>query len=195
MAAKKNVPNKSEFIRSQPAELSAAQVVEKAKAEGLTIEPGLVYNVRGRAKSLGKAKKAATPAPAKKGPTPAPAAKKASSNGAKKPASKAAFVRQFPHLTPKEIVEKAKDEGLKLEVGYVYNIRSADKGAHGKPTKSPAARPSAPKAAAAPVRPRATSHSNEEELLKIVAAEVGLGRAIEVLQGERARVMAAIGGM
>jgi hypothetical protein len=43
-------------------------------------------------------------------------------------------------------------------------------------------------------RPSALASTNEEELLKIVAAEVGLGRAIALLQGERARVQAIIGG-
>jgi hypothetical protein len=38
------------------------------------------------------------------------------------------------------------------------------------------------------------SMRNDEELLMILAAEVGLGRAIDILQAERARVMAIFGG-
>jgi hypothetical protein len=176
--------NKSEFIRSQPAGLSAADLVAKAKAEGLTIEPGLVYNVRGRAKSARKAKKSA------KRVSPA---KKAAS---KRPLSKADFVRQHASLSPKEIVAKAKAGGIELDVGYVYNVRSIGKAAG--PSKATAKKASAPRSAPLPKsanarRPSSVASSNEEELLKIVAAEIGLGRALEILAGERARLMAIIG--
>jgi hypothetical protein len=39
-----------------------------------------------------------------------------------------------------------------------------------------------------------TTASSTETLLKAVAAEIGLGRAMEILAGERARVRAVIGG-
>ena len=42
--------NKSAFIRSQGSELSAVQVVEKAKATGMVISPSLVYVVRASAR-------------------------------------------------------------------------------------------------------------------------------------------------
>jgi hypothetical protein len=38
--------SKSDFIRAQPPELSAAEVVEKAKAEGINLSAQLVYVVR-----------------------------------------------------------------------------------------------------------------------------------------------------
>ena len=51
---KKGQPNKSEFIRNHP-NLSAGEVVAKAKEEGLTIDATLVYKVRGREAAKGKA--------------------------------------------------------------------------------------------------------------------------------------------
>lgn len=54
----KKTPNKSDFIRSQPATLSAAEVVAKGKTEGVTILPGLVYEVRRKARAKGKKKRA-----------------------------------------------------------------------------------------------------------------------------------------
>ena len=42
--------NKSAFIRSQGSELSAVQLVEKAKATGMVISPSLVYVVRSTAR-------------------------------------------------------------------------------------------------------------------------------------------------
>ncbi len=177
MAAKKPSISKSEFIRLQPSALSAADVVAKGKAAGLTILPGLVYEVRRIAKAKkGRAKAVAAP--------PRVAAK------AKAPAmSKADFVRTRGHLSPKEIVEDAKAAGLEFEVQYVYNVRRHDAATGRKPER----RMSAPRSSAPVRRPVATS-SKAEELLKAVAAELGLGRAIEVLQGERARVRAVIGG-
>jgi len=175
MAAKKTnstkTVNKSAFIRSQPATLSAAEVVAKAKAAGVTVRPGLVYEVRRTAK--------ATKGVTKKTPT---ATKKAASDSTAK-MSKADFVRARRHLSPNEIVEDARAAGLKFAVQYVYNVRRQDLRA-GKEKRGEARGATAPSAAA----------SSAENLLKAVAAEIGLGRAVEILAGERARVRAVIRG-
>jgi hypothetical protein len=85
MAAEKTTPTKpntSAFIRSQPSTMSAADVIAKGKAEGLTITTGLVYGVRSQARLKRKATKvvATKRAAAKKGAKPEPiaAAKKTS---------------------------------------------------------------------------------------------------------------------
>jgi len=44
-------PNRSDFIRSLPANMSANEVVAKGKANGLTISTGLVYVVRAKVAS------------------------------------------------------------------------------------------------------------------------------------------------
>jgi hypothetical protein len=180
-------PNKSDFIRLQPATMSAAEIVEKAKAEGIELRPGLIYEVR----RIAKAKKGAASkkrAMAAKATAPKPRSTASKTASPKKPiASKAAFVRQFPNLSPKEIVERAKAEGIRLDVGYVYNVRSSGKAAQG--SKKPAAK----KMPSRSVRPSASA-SNEEQVLKIVAAEVGLARAIEVLLAQRAQVHAVLRG-
>lgn len=163
---KKTTGSKSDFIRAQPATLSAAEVVAKAKAEGIKLDRVLVYKVRIRAKGGAAGKKAPGP---KRGV-----------------ANKAAFVRGLPASTPaKEVVAKAKALGLSLSVNYVYNIRGAAKTA----AKN---RRSAIRAGVAVPRPIAGS-SAAESLLKALAAEVGLGKAIEILSGERERVRAVIG--
>jgi hypothetical protein len=71
---------------------------------------------------------------------------------------------------------------MKLSANYVYLIRRAAK----ENRVSVRAGRSVP-------RPIATS-SSAENLLKAVAAEIGLGPAIEILSGERAKVRAVIGG-
>ena len=181
MAAKKTstkTANKSDFIRSQPATLSAAEVVAKGKAEGVTILPGLVYEVRRKAKARtkGKASKGAAPT------TNAISTKPSTST--KPPKSKAAFVRGLPASTPaKDVVKQAKALGLSLSINYVYNIRGAAKmvGKKRAAAKSPAVGPVANGGGS-------RVSASAENLLKAVAAEIGLGPAIEILQGERARV-------
>jgi hypothetical protein len=165
MAAKKT-PSKSDFILSQLTSLSAADVVKKGKAQGIKFSPQLVYNVRRGSKATkGKATKTATSAAPEKPPK-----------------SKSAFIRANPSLSPKEIVEKANAAGLKLDVGYVYNVRGAAKGKRRAGVRAGASLP----------RP-ITTMSSTESLLRAVAAEIGLGAAIEILSGERARIRALTG--
>ncbi len=222
MAAEKPTVSKSDFIRQQPSDLSAAEVVDKAKASGLTIDPGLVYNVRGRAKAKGKQPKGPaqpvtrapakplTKAPAKpltkapaqpvtKAPAkpvtkaPAQPARGLTKPSAKQPApiqSKADFVRRFPNSTPKQIVQKAGAAGIPIGVGYVYNVRSSGNAAK----KSATAPKPTPKPSPTTVgRPSGTS-DRAESLLRALAAEIGLGRATEILAGQRAIVRAVLGG-
>lgn len=93
----------------------------------------------------------------------------------KKDASKAEFVRALPATMPaKQVVEKAKEAGLKLSPAYVYVIRSqARVGGARKPTNGEA--PRVPKDA--------------EARLIAVASELGLTRSIEILTREKARVV------
>jgi len=165
-------------IRKQPASLSAAELVAKGKAAGIKFSTQLVYNVRGGAKPKKVlVKKTSTAKPT----TPT-----------KPTQSKAEFVRGRSHLSPKEIVEDAKAAGMKLDVGYVYNVRGAAKArSKTKGTKLAARRSTERKAPPVP-RPITTT-SSAETLLKALGAEIGLARAVEILQGERARVRAVIG--
>ena len=107
--------------------------------------------------------------------------------------SKASFVRSLPSsLSAAEVVEKAKAAGLSLEVGYVYNIRS---------TAKAAGRTRGATESVGRGRPRlngggsslAGDSASAELLLKALGAELGLASAIRILEGERARVRAAIG--
>jgi hypothetical protein len=59
MAAKKKTKkqSKASFVRELPTGLSAAEAVEMAKAAGMTLDVGYVYNIRSTAKSSGNAKR------------------------------------------------------------------------------------------------------------------------------------------
>jgi hypothetical protein len=177
---KKPTPNKSDFIRQQPATMSAKEVVAKAKAAGMMFAPVLVYKVRGRAKS----KKA----PIKTAPATVTTAPNAAAT--KPPKSKSGFIRNLPSSTPaKEVVKQAKALGMRLTESYVYNVRGAAKKA-AKAKRADAKSPTVRVANGGGSRVSASA----ENLLKAVAAEIGLGPAIEILVGERARVAVVIGG-
>jgi hypothetical protein len=177
--SKKTTVSKSDFVRSQPATLSGAEVVVKAKEAGIKLTSQLVYKVRGTA----KAKKVAAPKEASVSTKP--------SGSTKAPKSKAAFVRGLPASTPaKDVVKQAKAAGMKLGVSYVYNIRGAAKMA----AKKKRAAGKSPISHTVANGGRATVSASAENLLKAVAAEIGLGPAIEILSGERARIRTLTGG-
>jgi hypothetical protein len=182
--AKKTTVSKSDFIRKQPASLSAAEVVAKAKASGIKLTSQLVYNVRGSSKAKkGTPKRTSTSKPV--------ASKRAVSKGPAK-MSKADFVRSRSHLSPKEIIEDGKAAGIKLSASYVYNVRGYD-AAKTRVTKQAARRATTPRKGSSVTRPIAST-SKAEDLLKALGAELGLARAIEILEEERARVRSVIGG-
>ena len=182
MPAKKTTktPNKSDFIRQQPASLSGPEVVAKGKAAGIKFSPQLVYNVRGGSKAIqGTVEKTRTSKPtAAVAPKAAPAK------------SKAEFIRSLPKTMPvKEVVATGKAQGVKFDETYVYWARGSKKKAANKPPT----RATTPRTGAAVPGP-ITTGSKAEMLLRAVAAEIGLGRAMEILSGERAMVKMVIGG-
>ena len=110
----------------------------------------------------------------------------------KREVNKSAFVRNLSsNLSAADVIAKAKAAGFAITAGHVYAIRAAAN-AKAKRTKKSAAgtvgRPRGP----GRLREDGASNSYPEALLRAVAAEVGLARAIDVLQGERARVLAAL---
>jgi hypothetical protein len=183
MAAEKTStpkPNKSES-RSPSAELSAEGVVERAKAPGVTVTAGPVHGARRQSKAKRKTKTGA----AQKS-----SAGKKSAAPTSPTTSKADFVRRFPKASPKEVIAKAHAEGIQIDLDYLYKVRSSDR--LGKLKTKAETRPASPRMGVSVPRPTATA-SSAEDVLKAVAAEIGLGRAIEILAGERTRVRALIG--
>jgi hypothetical protein len=168
--------------------LSAKDVVAQGKAAGIKFDDTYVYKIRRAAQKKGAGRKTVAKSSSKK-----TTARKLTATAAPKAAtpmkageSKADFVRERAHLSPKEIVEDAKAAGVELSVGYVYNLR----GAGTKASKKTTAPSPTTKVASVSAKPGSLS---VEDLLRAVAAELGLGRAMEILQGERARVRAVMG--
>lgn len=102
----------------------------------------------------------------------------------KKHGAKTAFVRSLPtSLTAKEVVSKAKDAGITLTEKYVYNVRSSSNA--GTPVKRKPGRPPG-SVNRAPTR-------TAEDLLQAAAAEIGLSRAISLLQQRQQMVRSVLG--
>jgi hypothetical protein len=121
--------------------------------------------------------------------------------------SKADFVRANSSLSVKDLVGKALFDGIDLTENYVYKVRGYDKKAAAKRkaiakklavkrTITPVVAKPAAETAPAITNPAATTRTTDaqvEDLLRAIAAELGLGRAVEILAGERAKVRAVIG--
>ena len=90
-----------------------------------------------------------------------------------KDATKADFVRALPASMPaKEVVDKAKEAGLKLTPAYVYVIRSQARTGGAKREAD---------------APRVSKDA--ESRLVAIASELGLTRSIAILTREKERVM------
>jgi hypothetical protein len=184
--ASKPIPlSKSEFIRGIPLSVSAKDVVAQGEAAGIRFDTDYVYKARKTAKA-GTVKKAVT----------LPSANSVSKSSGKPQESKAAFVRARAHLSPGEIVEDAKAEGVRFDARYVYRVRAMDREATTRKTaasKVTTETLTSTNGAHPAVTFRAAS-SPAEDLLLAVAAELGLGRAAELLSEERARIKGLLGG-
>lgn len=99
---------------------------------------------------------------------------------------KSEFILANPGLPAKEIVAKGKAAGLTLTDKYVYTIRSVDR------SRKQRAALRAPTAGGGTAIGGAGVAGNAEGLLVAVAAEVGLGRAIALLENHRRTVLNAM---
>jgi hypothetical protein len=193
----KKLQSKADFVRSLSSTMPAAAVIEKGKTVGIRLSKNYIYRVRTWANAAAKSKarkadgtSAALPRRGQQQSEKEPAAGKGGA-AQESAGSKASWVRAHPNLSPKEVVEKAAAAGIKFGVHYVYNVRRHQKSGAGNRRRE--ARTLVERKGAAVPRPITTA-STAESLLKAVAAEIGLGQALEILAGERARVRAAIGG-
>jgi hypothetical protein len=199
---------KSDFVRSLPLDTRPVEVVAKARAAGIAISPSYVSRIQTRARKRAKG------ATGKAAPPEKP-------QTAKKPMNKTAFVLSQPTEMPAtEVVAEAKRAGIELTRLAVIKIRSAAKIKSAKGTGTVAKRAGSPRrkrAAAAgkgaekrearraarsrkpaeapppaPARPREAAAA--EDLLRAVAAEIGVGKAIQILEEEHRRVLAILQG-
>jgi hypothetical protein len=121
--------------------------------------------------------------------------RKKSVKSAPKKTTKSAFVRDLPAgLSAKEAVAKAAEAGISITAKQVYNIRGAAK-SKGKAAakRGPAAAKTGRKRGVISIAKRAGGTSTND-LLLAVAAEIGLARSIEILDGQRKAVLHVLNG-
>lgn len=177
--ATKTYGNKTKFVLGLSRDLSAKQVVEEAKKNGIAITEAHVYKIRSTAKNKSP-KSSAKAAPASRA-----AAKPASSGGSQ---SKRDFVLSFgPDTKASEILRKAKEQGIGLSKAYLYTIRSA----------GGASQKRGPKTAGATGRVAsmvrgATSLAAHEAQFVEAAIHVGLAKASDLLDRLRARLKSGL---
>jgi hypothetical protein len=103
--------------------------------------------------------------------------------------SKSDFIRSQPADMPaKEVVAKAKAAGLSISDNYVYTLRYEAKKKAGKTTE---ASKGAKKLAGA--KSTTVSSSGVEDLLRAAASEIGLSRAISILQEQQNTLRSVLG--
>jgi hypothetical protein len=92
---------------------------------------------------------------------------------------------------------QAQFDGIDLTENYVYKVRAQVKVAAARNAKRAAAKmTSSPTTSVNGAQPSVTlpaTTSSAEDLLRAIAAELGLGRAVEILEGARASVRAMLG--
>jgi type III secretion system FlhB-like substrate exporter len=201
MAAKKKKTtkpygNKTKFVLGLSRDLSAKQVVEEAKKNGITITEAHVYKIRSTAKAKGGKGPGRPAKSAARGRKAVPAKGRASAARASSGAgqSKRDFVLGFGSDTPaSEILRKAKEQGIGLSKAYLYTIRSSGGASQkrGRPVKAAAAtkgRASAAKATKASFRKGSRGGANSLETQFLDAAmDLGLAKATELLSRLRTR--------
>jgi hypothetical protein len=172
--ATKTYGNKTKFVLGLPRDLSAKQVVDEAKKQGITITEAHVYKIRSTAKAKGP-----------KGPVKGAAPKTNSKPSAGGALSKRDFVLSFgPDTKASEILRKAKEAGIGLSKAYLYTIRSAG----GASQKRGGGRRGAVAAPAGKAVARARGFASHEAQFIESAIDMGLSKAADLLDRLRSRL-------
>ena len=103
--------------------------------------------------------------------------------------NKTEFVLKFPGTPASEIIAKAKIEGIELTDRYIYSIRSAARTKGKAPPKAPPAITATGTHAVAATAPLTSA----EQALYAVAAQIGLSRAIGLLERQQAVARTILG--
>ena len=188
---------KTAFIRSLPIDMPARDVVDRAKAAGLSVAESYVYEIRSTSKRAGNAgtakgarasKSSATkrgkPSKAKRVIKATPAKAKATKRAGARDSSKRRFIEGLPTDTPVvEVVALAKKAGIALSGNYVYKLRRAA-GAGAKSTR----RDAKSKLGGLTGKWSGKSPKHLEEAFIDAALDLGLARASQLLERVRSKL-------
>ena len=106
-------PNKSAFVRSLAFDMPSADVIAKAKSQGMKLTRNDVHAIRAIARRKTKQPKSTKPAASHAGAT--------RSSGV----NKSEFVRSLPsNLSAAEVMSRGKAKGIRLSAAQIYTIRA-----------------------------------------------------------------------
>ena len=169
-------PNKSAFVRSLAFDMPSADVIARAKTQGMKLTRNDVHAIRAIARRK-----------------TTPSAKPSSSNARAAGSSgvnKSEFVRSLPGtLSAAEVITRGKSKGIRLSAAQIYTIRA---NARRKGTNAPAERSSGvTKNVARTTRLGRGDDSREADFIS-AALDLGLTRAEGLISALRAKVVAAL---
>ncbi len=185
----KTQPNKSAFVRGLPFDMPSADVIAKAKAQGITLQRTDVHAIRAIARRRGD--KPAVNKAASASPALAPSTSTGRMN-------KSAFVRSLPGtMSAADVIAEGKALGMKLSAAQVYVVRANARKmgmtiAKAKPVAGEAAAPRAAatvKAAAPRAVAAAPMRGDAESKFVALVLDLGLTQSKALIE----RVRAAIG--
>lgn len=208
--------NKAAFVRALSKDMPAAEVVAKAKAQGLTLSAAHVHAIRSAAKAARKKKRAGAPTKAAPSKASAPAkvskASKAKVATPKKPAkggapkgdaafgSKKAFVESLPRtMKAADVVAAGKKAGLSISPNYVWVLRSTTgakstaKRGPGRPKGSKNKAPASTPSVSSVVAKQPAAGSSLEATLRRLILDHGRNRVREELAKVEASVSRLLG--
>jgi|GEM_PF-3441990 len=182
-AAETGKRTKTDFVLSFAHDVPAKLVVARGKEEGISLTERAVYKTRylakRRANKAGK-KAAVTAAPA----ASAPAVLKG--RGGRRDGRASALIRSTPFdVKASALVAEAKAKGIPLTASLVYAVRAQMKRS-GQVARAPG------KAVVAVTRSTVAPVGDRERQLISLAVDLGLSRAIELIEGMREKVNAMI---
>ncbi len=177
---------KTAFVLSFPAELPAKEVVARGREAGVALTERAVYKTRYLSKV--RAQKTGTKVAVKTAPTATPPAAVAKSRRGAGDGRASALIRATPlGVKASEVVAAARAQGIRLTAGLVYAVRGQM-----KRSDWPAGAPVAAMKVVAATRYEGPKVGERERQLISLAVDLGLPRAIELIEGVRAKVKAMI---
>lgn len=195
-AAVEEKQTKTSFVLSFPSDVPAKEVVAAGAAQGISLSEKGVYKTRYLSRN--KAPKAAKKAPAKAAPKAAKKAPKAPKKAGKRgpgDGSGSAFIRQQPvSMKAGEVVAAAAKQGITITPGLVYSVRASMKKSGIKAPKAPSTTPSGkrrgrpPSAGKAAPQVVVVAGGEKEKQLISLALDLGLGRAIDLIEDFKAKI-------
>lgn len=173
-------PNKSAFVRSLAFDMPSADVISRAKSQGMKLTRNDVHAIRAIAR-----RKTDQPS---QGKPASSAARTAGGSGV----NKSEFVRSLPGtLSAAEVISRGKAKGIRLSAAQIYTIRANARRKGSSHSTERASTGMSTTGSTRSVRVSRGDDSRESDFIR-AALDLGLTRAEALIEALRAKVVAAL---